>query len=79
MMSEETVLAHNDLKGKVLLPIHWGKFNLSLHSWTEPIERILTKAKELNVNVITPIIGQSIVLNENVSTEKWWRNYIVLN
>ena len=34
-----TVQAHLDLRGKVLLPIHWGKFNLSIHAWTEPIER----------------------------------------
>ena len=24
--------------GKVMLPVHWGLFNLALHGWTEPVE-----------------------------------------
>ena len=30
MLPEETALAHLDLKGRVLCPIHWGTFNLAL-------------------------------------------------
>ena len=40
MMPEQTAQAHIDLKGNMLLPIHWGKFKLSLHPWTEPVERL---------------------------------------
>ena len=41
MLPEDTVQAHLDLKGGVLMPIHWARFNLSLHSWTEPVERLM--------------------------------------
>jgi L-ascorbate metabolism protein UlaG (beta-lactamase superfamily) len=64
MMPEETVQAAIDLKAKSLLPVHWGKFTLALHAWDEPIKRILDKAKELNMKVLTPKIGQPLILEE---------------
>ncbi|MBF0377618.1 MAG: MBL fold metallo-hydrolase [Desulfamplus sp.] len=79
MMPEETVQAHLDLDGEILLPIHWGKFNLSLHPWREPIERLLAEAKIKGVRAITPIQGEAIVLSEQYETEtaqyvvnRWW-------
>jgi len=72
MMPEETVQAAIDLKTKSLLPVHWGKFSLALHAWDEPIKRILDKAKELNMKVLTPKIGQPLVLKDDFKTENWW-------
>jgi L-ascorbate metabolism protein UlaG (beta-lactamase superfamily) len=40
MMPEETAQVHLDLKGKILQPMHWGTFNLALHSWYDPIVRV---------------------------------------
>jgi L-ascorbate metabolism protein UlaG (beta-lactamase superfamily) len=40
MSPEEVVQAAIDLKAKRLLPVHWGKFALALHSWDEPIIRL---------------------------------------
>ncbi|MBI3518124.1 MAG: MBL fold metallo-hydrolase [Bacteroidetes bacterium] len=72
MMPEETVQASVDLKSKVLFPIHWGKFALAMHDWDEPIKRVLKKAEELNVTVVTPMIGESVVLNDSYSFRNWW-------
>ena len=36
---EQAVVAHGMLRGKVMLPMHWGLFKLAPHGWTEPIER----------------------------------------
>jgi L-ascorbate metabolism protein UlaG (beta-lactamase superfamily) len=72
MMPEETVQAAVDLKAKSLLPVHWGKFNLSLHPWDEPIKRVLEKAKSLNIKVYTPKIGQPLILGDSFPTESWW-------
>ena len=49
MTPEETVQAHIDMDGKLLLPIHWGRFNLSLHSWTDPVERASVASNQKNV------------------------------
>lgn len=73
MMPEETVQASLDLKAKVLVPVHWGKFSLSLHPWNEPIERVIKKAGELNVKLTTPLIGEPLIIGEKYPDRKWWR------
>jgi L-ascorbate metabolism protein UlaG (beta-lactamase superfamily) len=73
MMPEETVKAHIDLRGELLMPIHWGAFKLSIHPWQEPIERLLLKADSLRVKVTTPMIGEAIILDKSVPSSKWWK------
>lgn len=73
MMPEETVKANIDLKGKTLMPIHWGAFKLSVHPWYEPIERLSKEANLFETNVITPKIGEVVVLGKSTEFEKWWR------
>ena len=72
MMPEETVQAAVDLNAKALLPVHWGKFTLAMHAWTDPVTRVLAKANELNMKVLTPKIGQPLVLDDSFQSEKWW-------
>jgi L-ascorbate metabolism protein UlaG (beta-lactamase superfamily) len=72
MMPEETVQASMDLGAKVLLPVHWGKFTLSLHPWDEPIKRVLKKARELNVKVTTPLIGEPVTVGVSYPQKEWW-------
>jgi L-ascorbate metabolism protein UlaG (beta-lactamase superfamily) len=73
MTPEETVQAHKDLKGDLLLPIHWGKFNLSLHTWTDPVERALEASDKMNVNLITPVPGRVVNLNVETVYYEWWQ------
>ena len=72
MRPEETAQAAKDLNAKLLLPVHWGKFALSYHPWTEPITRTLIKAKELNLNVTTPRIGEPLIIGNNYPVSSWW-------
>ncbi|TFG99546.1 MAG: hypothetical protein E4H13_08775 [Calditrichales bacterium] len=74
MFPEETVQAHLDLKGKILHPIHWGTFNLSLHPWFEPMKRLSTAADSLGVRTATPIVGQTTDYDRYVPIKKWWEN-----
>lgn len=74
MLPEETVQAHIDVKGELLLPIHWSAFTLALHEWSDPIERVTKEAKRLGVTVATPQIGESITLKStNYLSSAWWR------
>ncbi|MBT8315699.1 MAG: MBL fold metallo-hydrolase [Maribacter sp.] len=76
MMPEETAQAGLDIKAKFIMPIHWGAFKLAMHTWTDPVERLITKASELNIPVIVPEIGQSIHLDhKNIQPSKWWIKY----
>src|SRR5471032_1782638 len=54
MQPEESLQAHIDLRGKVLLPIHNGTFDLALHAWNEPFDRIAALAAERRLPVATP-------------------------
>lgn len=74
MMPEETVQAHLDVRGTVMIPIHWGAFTLSLHNWTDPVERAVNAATKLNVKICTPEIGETVTIgSESLAESKWWR------
>jgi L-ascorbate metabolism protein UlaG (beta-lactamase superfamily) len=75
MFPEETVQAGADLNAKTIMPIHWGAFKLAQHSWIDPVERVSKKAKELGIDLITPVIGEPIEL-QNLETvgSNWWKN-----
>lgn len=68
---EQAVQAHQMLRGKRFLPIHWGLFTLASHNWTEPMERTVVAAEQLGVSVLTPRPGQSVEPATTV-TQRWW-------
>ena len=75
MMPEESAQAAVDLRAQRLLPIHWGAFRLALHSWTDPIHRVRAKAKELNMPLTTPRIGEPVVISDGkFPAVAWWRD-----
>ncbi len=59
------------LGGGTLMPIHWGLFNLALHAWREPIERIYALAAEHNLRLFAPTPGEPTEVGEVRS--EWWR------
>lgn len=72
MFPEETVKAALDLKTKVLFPVHWGKFELSLHAWNDSIKRANIAALKNNQKLTAPIIGELIILDQAYPNSKWW-------
>ncbi len=72
MMPEEAVRAAIELKAKLLLPVHWGKFALAFHDWDEPVKRVLKEAAKQKLKVCTPLIGEPVVLGEQFPERSWW-------
>ncbi len=71
MQPEEALRANRDIGGAALLPIHWGAFTLSNHSWFDPVDRI-SKADEGDC-VISPMIGQRFRVDRLEECRgKWW-------
>lgn len=75
MMPEQTAQASVDVQAVRVMPIHWGKFNLSLHPWKEPIERLQARGATLNLNILTPEVGQVFVIPEDAPKSNWWESY----
>jgi len=71
-MPEEAVQAGIDLKAKRILPVHWGKFSLSLHDWDEPIKRITKEAEKRGMPILYPMIGEEVDLDHPGQSFKWW-------
>ena len=71
---EEAVQAHIEVKGKLLLPVHWATFNLALHPWDEPIIRTVKAAKENNVRLTTPFTGEFVKIDSTTENKEWWIN-----
>ncbi|MEW9673267.1 MBL fold metallo-hydrolase [Ammoniphilus sp. 3BR4] len=75
MIPEETVQAHLDVRGKVMIPMHWGAFSLSLHDWTDPIERVSRASREKGVALSTPQMGETVQINSDRHPKSaWWRS-----
>jgi hypothetical protein len=69
---EQAVEAHRLVRGKRMIPVHWGLLKLAHHSWTEPVERVLAAAKRRNVDVLAPRPGESIEATRSSSRVRWW-------
>ncbi|MDF2713824.1 MAG: hypothetical protein K0R28_749, partial [Paenibacillus sp.] len=65
----------SDVKGKTMMLVHWGAFTLAYHGWTEPIERAITRARERDVTLLAPKIGETVPLNGELSVPiySWWK------
>jgi len=44
-------------RGGLMMPIHWGLFNLALHAWKQPVERMLEVADEKGIKLWLPEPG----------------------
>jgi len=73
MQPEESLQAHLDLRGNYLLPVHNGTFDLSLHAWYEPFERIVSLANNHGVRISTPQMGEAVDIKEPQTGSSWWR------
>jgi L-ascorbate metabolism protein UlaG (beta-lactamase superfamily) len=69
---EQAVEAHRRVRGRVMLPVHWGLFALASHGWTEPIERAVAAARDAGDVVICPRPGQSVEPTVERPQERWW-------
>lgn len=72
MMPEEVLSAAEDLKARVLMPVHWGKFSLALHAWNDPILRITEYCSRQQFPVLTPLIGEAVNLRDTLRPNPWW-------
>ena len=72
MGPEQAVRAVQDACGGLMLPVHWGTFDLALHGWTEPVERAVVAAEAAGVPIAVPRPGESVSPAAPPPVERWW-------
>ncbi len=67
--------AFEALGGKgLMMPIHWGLFDLALHAWRQPITRIVELADERGIKLWAPEPGRPTEVVGGVEVRSdWWR------
>ena len=74
MQPEQTFAAYQDLRGKRLLPVHWGAFSLALHTWFDSVERVRQAAAPHRAEVVTPAIGEIVpIRGRDYPKSAWWQ------
>jgi L-ascorbate metabolism protein UlaG (beta-lactamase superfamily) len=72
MGPEQAIDARVAVGSGLFIPVHWGTFDLALHAWTEPVERLLVAAEKAGVQVAIPQPGQSIEPSNPPQVVHWW-------
>ena len=65
------------LGGGAFLPVHWGTFNLALHPWQQPVERLVELAPRQSVQLLLPRIGEPLEpAHDDGVLRPWWRELV---
>ena len=67
------IAAHRMLGGGALLPVHWGTFDLGLHAWDDPIEKLASSAASSSIQLLAPRLGRAIEPARVEQIDPWWR------
>ena len=76
MGPDNAVLAAQDLRARVLMPIHWGTFNLAFHDWFQPAERLVEVAAAAGLLLWMPQPGDPATFTGEPRNSLWWRRYM---
>ncbi len=72
MSPEDAVNASLAVQARRMLPVHWGTFNLAFHDWDKPVKRAAEAAKASKVDLVTPRVGEVVVVGRPFFSHKWW-------
>ncbi len=72
MTPEQSLQAHLDLRGKLMMPVHNSTFDLALHAWYEPLDRLVDLAWDASARLATPEIGERLEVGALRKNSLWW-------
>lgn len=73
MTPEEAVQAHLDVRGRVMVPVHWATFNLAFHAWRDPADRALAAATRAGATLVIPRPGAFVEPSQPLPPpDPWW-------
>jgi L-ascorbate metabolism protein UlaG (beta-lactamase superfamily) len=71
---ENALTAHQRLQGRVLMPVHWGTFDLALHTWQQPAEDLFRLSQERDAKLLLPRLGWPLEPRRMPEPTPWWRD-----
>ena len=69
---KEAIVVNEMVRGQLMMPTHWGTFNLSYHGWTEPAERLIMAADRTATLIVIPKVGHMFEPASPPPVERWW-------
>lgn len=72
MGPEQALQALELVQGGLMIPMHWGTFELAMHSWTEPAERLMAAARRVGLSLAIPLPGQQVEPATPPILARWW-------
>ncbi|GGN65298.1 Zn-dependent hydrolase [Actinoplanes lobatus] len=73
MVPEDGVATHLDVRGGLMIPVHWATFTLAPHAWSEPADRTWREAKARDVTLAIPKPGERIDVDNPPEIDPWWQ------
>jgi L-ascorbate metabolism protein UlaG (beta-lactamase superfamily) len=70
---DAAAVVHRQVRGRVMVPIHWGTFNLALHAWDQPIVRLQELAEAQGITLAAPIVG-GVIDPDCPSVAPFWQD-----
>lgn len=62
------------INARAFLPVHWSTFDLGLHPWEEPAEKLFVRAQAERAPLWTPRLGEP--LEASTTPTPWWREVV---
>lgn len=73
MFPEQAAQAAEELRARVLLPAHVGRFSIAAHDWDEPLKQIDQASRGRSYRLLTPNPGALVALDqESQQFPRWW-------
>jgi len=73
MTPEDGAQAHLDVRADLLIPLHWCTFNLALHAWSEPADRLWAETKARGIRLAVPRPGERVDVDDPPPVDGWWQ------
>jgi len=74
LFPKEVIQVCQDVKAGILLPTHWAVFDMALHPWDESIRQVYSLARQNQIEILTPLMGEKVIPGET-QTGAWWETY----
>ncbi|HUP62422.1 MAG TPA: MBL fold metallo-hydrolase [Thermoanaerobaculia bacterium] len=72
MTPEEAIQTHLDVRGRVMIPVHWATFNLAFHAWSDPVDRAVAAAAKGGASLYVPQPGEWVEPSALGAGGRWW-------